>query len=52
MKSLVTGGIAKASGLDDGPMHRKAAIVKGKPLAMPPTHAHRGVPGLPPAQGG
>jgi hypothetical protein len=30
------GGSAKAFGLDDGPTHAKAAIVKGKPLAMPP----------------
>jgi hypothetical protein len=26
------GGIAKASGLDDGPAHTKAAIVKGQAL--------------------
>jgi hypothetical protein len=26
------GGIAKAFGLDDGPTHRKAAIVKGQAL--------------------
>jgi hypothetical protein len=32
----ISGGIAKASGLDDGPTHTKAAIVKGSPWRCHP----------------
>jgi hypothetical protein len=32
LRAVALGGIAKAFGFDDGPTHRKAAIVKGRAL--------------------
>jgi len=32
LSRICSGGIAKTSGLDDGPTHRKVAIVKGRAL--------------------
>jgi hypothetical protein len=61
---MLSGGIAKAFGLDDGPTHRKAAIVKGRALGdttyrLPPfvipaqagIQSSRDFPGPVPAQG-